>query len=79
MGGHFNGNEVLTDIIDFPFKQESCWMVQLKQNAKITTVEDLVFSSPKEILDCRYWGKKTLARLCDWMDKNKIHFIEMDN
>ena len=69
----FDEDERLLDIKDFPFF--GLHINLLMYRGKIFTVNDLLHSSPEEILNINGIGKSYLNKITEWMNKHGLMFV----
>ena len=69
-------NTILISSEDFPLARH--WLYDISKQItfdKYATINDLIHSSPKELLKIRGLGKARLKLIEEWMEKHELHFI----
>lgn len=64
---------------DFPLEPRWCYKIgdilEIPEYSENVTINELIHSSPKQLLKIKGLGKGKLKLIEDWMEKHDLHFL----
>ena len=64
---------------DFPWGHHWCYKIgdilEIPEYSENVTINELIHSSPKQLLKIKGLGKGKLRLIEDWMEKHDLHFL----